>query len=135
MEDEHTEYDQIELTYSTSDNPKISSICCPYFKIEGLSPEKLIEIIQLENSERRSMKEISEFLYPETGEPVRVRLNSKSDWTISSGKQRTYCEYDYIFEYPGMVDSIEFAAENQLEVERKIPWERAKTIDLRKAFY
>lgn len=83
MEDEHTDYDEIEFTYSTADNHKISSICCPYFKIEGLSQEKLSEIIQLENREWKSMKEISNFLYPETDEIIR-KANKKAIRTIIS---------------------------------------------------
>lgn len=67
-------------------------------------------------------------------QPVRFSVNGKSDSTMTGGKERTYCEFDYIIEYVGSIDSIEFLAPSQLSKVKKIP-KPIKTIDERKILY
>jgi hypothetical protein len=69
------------------------------------------------------------------GNPVRIRLNARWDFSASSGRQRTYSESEYIIQYLGEAASVEFVPGNKLEIQRQIPWKTAKTIDLRTAFY
>lgn len=69
------------------------------------------------------------------GEPVRITINGKSDATLTGRMQRAYAEYDYIIEYLGGIDSIEYKALSQVESEKKIPERTAKVIDLRKILY
>lgn len=71
----------------------------------------------------------------EKGKPIEVKINGKSDTTMSAGKQRNYSEFDYIIEYLGEVNSISFEAPNRIRVERIIPQVIEKTIDLRKILY
>ncbi|MGB0177659.1 MAG: hypothetical protein ACPF9D_10865, partial [Owenweeksia sp.] len=42
------------------------------------------------------------------GQVVRYRINGKSDFTLTSRKQRTFMEYDYFFEYSGKARKIGF---------------------------
>jgi len=69
------------------------------------------------------------------GEPVRILLNKKCDFSFSGRRERTYLESDYIFQYLGEVDKIEFLSEEKLEVQREIPLKTAKLIDLRTTYY
>ncbi len=90
--------------------------------------------INLQNKEL-FLKDSYKLCVLEIGQSIRIRLNAKSDFTASSGKQRTYYESDYIIQFLGEVDSIEFVSDKTLEIQREIPWKTAKAIDLRKAYY
>ncbi|MCT4621999.1 MAG: hypothetical protein N4A46_00150 [Schleiferiaceae bacterium] len=70
----------------------------------------------------------------EKGKPIQIRINGKTDSTMSRGKERTYSEYDYLIEYLGKVDSIEFEVESKIEKTKVIP-KASKSIDLRKVLY
>ena len=65
-------------------------------------------------------------------QPLRYKINGKSDFTLTGRKQRTFCEFDYIFEWIGQVDKIEFAELNKLKRSKKIPLAGCKLIDERK---
>lgn len=49
-------------------------------------------------------------------QPVRYRVNGKSDFTMSGRKQRTFAEYDYLIEYVGQAEKIVFKELNKLEI-------------------
>ena len=65
-------------------------------------------------------------------QPIRYKINGKSDFTLTGRKQRTFCEFDYIFEWIGQVDKIEFPERNKLKKCKKIPLTECKLIDERK---
>ena len=65
-------------------------------------------------------------------QPVRYKINGKSDFTLTGRKQRTFCEFDYIFELIGQVDKIEFLELNKINKSKKIPVADCKLIDERK---
>jgi hypothetical protein len=67
--------------------------------------------------------------------PIRYRINGKSDFTMSGGKERTYYEYDYIIEFVGSVKKVEFLELNKIKVQKEIPLENCKLIDERKVLY
>ena len=67
--------------------------------------------------------------------PVKISINGKSDSTMSSGKERSYSEYEYIIEYQGESDSIEFKDLNKIETQKDVPQKFIKHIDLRKILY
>ncbi len=69
------------------------------------------------------------------GQAVEILINGKLDFTMTGRRERSYSEFDYIIHYLGDVQTIEFVAENKLEMMREIPWKTTKKIDLRKAFY
>lgn len=64
--------------------------------------------------------------------PIRYKVNGKSDFTMSGRKQRTFVEYDYIFEYLGQADNLEFRDLNKIEKTKSIPTENYKLVDERK---
>lgn len=64
--------------------------------------------------------------------PIRYRLNGKSDFTMTGRKQRTFLEYDYIFEYLGQADKIEYKDLNKIEKTKTIPTDIYKLVDERK---
>ena len=66
-------------------------------------------------------------------QPIRYRINGKSDFTLSGrGTQRIFSEYDYIMEYLGKVQSIDFQDIQTLRVSKEIPHQKCKLIDERK---
>jgi hypothetical protein len=65
-------------------------------------------------------------------QPIRYRINGKSDFTLSGRKQRTFNEFDYFIEYLGRVESIGFAEPESLEKAKTIPLINCKIIDERK---
>lgn len=71
----------------------------------------------------------------EMGKPIQLRINSKSDGTMSRGKERTYDEYEYTIEYLGKVNSVDFSDQSALSRQVKIPKNIAKVIDMRKLLY
>lgn len=66
------------------------------------------------------------------GNSIRYRINGKSDFTMSGRKERTYAEYDYIFEWLGRADCIEFVTEDKISFTKSIEVENIKIIDERK---
>lgn len=67
--------------------------------------------------------------------PIRYRVNGKSDFTMSGRKQRTFVEFDYIFEYLGQADNVEFKDLNKIEKVKQIPSDRCKQVDERKVLH
>lgn len=65
-------------------------------------------------------------------QPLRYKINGKADFTLTGRKQRTFCEFDYIFEWIGQVDKIGFQELNKLKKTKKIPLAECKLIDERK---
>jgi len=65
------------------------------------------------------------------GQPIRYRLNGKSDFTMSGRKERSFVEYDFIFVYLGQAGSIVFQDPKQLEI-TKSPTKEYKLVDERK---
>ena len=64
--------------------------------------------------------------------PIRYKVNGKSDFAMTGRKQRTFVEYDYIFEYLGQADKIEFRDLSKIEKTKIIPTNNYKLIDERK---
>jgi len=64
--------------------------------------------------------------------PIRYKVNGKSDFTMTGRKQRTFIEYDYIFEYLGQADKMEFKDLNKIEKTKSIPYDNYKLVDERK---
>ncbi|NVK84912.1 MAG: hypothetical protein HWE21_11370 [Cytophagia bacterium] len=63
--------------------------------------------------------------------PLRYKINGKADFTLSSRKQRTFYEYDYILEYLGQADSISFKDLSQIEITKTVPT-HSKLVDERR---
>ena len=66
------------------------------------------------------------------GKPIRYKVNGKSDFTMTGRKQRTFVEYDYIFEYLGQADKMEFRDLNKIGKTKSIPTDNYKLVDERK---
>jgi hypothetical protein len=66
------------------------------------------------------------------GKPIRYKINGKDDFTMTGRKQRTFSEFDYILEYIGKADKIEYKALNKIETLKNIPATDCKVIDERK---
>jgi len=69
------------------------------------------------------------------GKSLRILINGQSDFTMSRGKQREYNEFDFIIQYLGEVKTIEFFPPTAIQIDRKIPFNYDKVIDLRRAFH
>jgi len=65
-------------------------------------------------------------------QPIRYKVNGKSDFTMTGRKQRTFIEYDYIFEYLGKADRMEFKDLNKIEMIKSMPDNKYKLVDERK---
>lgn len=63
--------------------------------------------------------------------PIRFKINGKADFTLSSRKQRTFYEYDYILEHLGQADSIVYKDLSQIERTKAVPTE-SKLVDERR---
>ena len=63
-------------------------------------------------------------------QPVRYRVNGKSDFTMSGRKQRTFAEYDYLIEYVGQADKIVLKDQDKIETIKIKP--NYKLVDERK---
>ncbi len=68
----------------------------------------------------------------EKGNPVRYKINGKSDFTLSGRKIRTYHEFDYVLEVIGKVDKIEFLPIDKIKKIKQISIGNCKVIDERK---
>ena len=64
--------------------------------------------------------------------PIRYKINGKSDFTMTGRKQRTFYEYDYIIEFIGKANRIEFLELNKISKTKEIPFESCKMINERK---
>lgn len=64
--------------------------------------------------------------------PIRYLINGKSDFTLSRGKERTFYEFDYVIEWIGRADKIEF---RELNITKAIPIDHCKVIDERKFLF
>ncbi|AWO00325.1 hypothetical protein DLD77_00680 [Chitinophaga alhagiae] len=69
------------------------------------------------------------------GEPVRYRLNGKSDFTMTGRKERAFLERDYLFEYAGQANSIVFLELNKIERTKTRAGKPYKLVDERKILY
>lgn len=84
------ESDNIEITYDNTGNSKISCLARVNFKIEGLSPEKVAELIRLENISHQSLNGLTSFLYPPTDEIIR-KANKQAIHTAISPMLNNWC--------------------------------------------
>lgn len=66
------------------------------------------------------------------GKPIRFKINGKDDFTMSGRKQRTFSEFDYILEYLGTADKIEYKELNKIETTKTVLVKECKVIDERK---
>jgi hypothetical protein len=64
--------------------------------------------------------------------PIRYKINGKSDFTLTGSKERTFYEYDFIIEWIGKIDTIEFCELNKISKRKTIPIDNCKLIDERK---
>ena len=68
--------------------------------------------------------------------PIRYKINGKSDFTAGfRRKQRTFYELDYIFEYKGQVEKIEFLNLDEVKKTKEIPLSNCKLINERKLLH
>jgi hypothetical protein len=84
------ETSNIEITYNNYENKKISSIATAYFKVEGLSPEKVAGIIRLESINYICTNKISNYLYPESDDIV-PKVNTRAIKTLISPLLNNWC--------------------------------------------
>lgn len=66
------------------------------------------------------------------GNPIRYRINGKSDFTLSGRKQRSFYEFDYIFQNLGEVERIDFLENRPLRNKKNIPEKSARLVEERK---
>jgi hypothetical protein len=66
--------------------------------------------------------------------PVEIKINGKTDFSMTSGRERTFKEQHYIFEYLGDFGSCKILKEPYESVIKRIPEER-KIIDLIKPLW
>jgi len=66
------------------------------------------------------------------GNPIRYKINGKSDATLSGRKKRTFHEFDYVIELIGKVDKIEFLPLDKIKIIKRLPIGQCKLIDERK---
>ena len=66
------------------------------------------------------------------GQSLRFKINSKDDFLYSEGSQRTFFENDFVFQFVGFADNIEYKALNQIEMTKFIPEKTDKLVDERK---
>jgi hypothetical protein len=71
----------------------------------------------------------------ERNQPIKISINGKSDFTMTGRKERSYGEYEYIIEYLGEVESIDFVDMNKIKVKKQLTEKFSKTIDLRKVLH
>lgn len=64
--------------------------------------------------------------------PIRYKINGKSDFTMTGRKERTFYEFDYVFEWIGPADRIDYRELNKMKKSKIIPLGNSKLIDERK---
>ncbi len=64
--------------------------------------------------------------------PIRYKINGKSDFTFSGRKQRTFYEFEYILDWIGCAEEINFQELNQIKRSKKLPLTTCKLIEERK---
>lgn len=67
----------------------------------------------------------------EKGQPIELKINGKRDFSMSSRKERTFIEKNYIVEYLGEAKTVEFLDASYFPISKTIPTER-KEINLMK---
>lgn len=91
--------------------------------IDYLSNSERIGIPERENHKICNLKQ---------SKPIRYKINGKSDFTMSGRKERTFYEFDFIIEWIGKADKIEFFELNKIKKTKTIPLDNCKLIDERK---
>jgi hypothetical protein len=66
--------------------------------------------------------------------PVEIKINGKTDFSLSSGRERIFKEQDYIFEYIGDFDKCKILKEPYGAILKSVPADR-KVIDLNKGLW
>lgn len=64
--------------------------------------------------------------------PIRYKINGKSDFTMTGRKERTFYEFDFIIEWIGTANRVEFRELNKINKLKNIPLGNSKLIDERK---
>lgn len=64
--------------------------------------------------------------------PIRYKVNGKSDFTLTGRKERTFYEFDFILEWLGTADKVEFHEASKLRQFAPDPSKTLKLIDERK---
>ena len=93
-----------------------------------------LEINYTANSMRIGIpeRENHKFCNLKRSKPIRYKINGKSDFTMSGRKERTYYEFDFIIEWLGSADKIEFRELNKINKSKILPLESLQLIDERK---
>jgi len=87
---------------------------------------KYSETIGIPKRENHKIAELKQ------GKSIRFKINGKDDFTITGRKQRTFFEFDFIIEYIGTADRIEYKELNKIERTKALPLNDCKVIDERK---
>jgi len=64
--------------------------------------------------------------------PIRYKINGKSDFTMTGRMERSFYEFDYIFELKGCIEKIKYLELNKIQTNKSIPINNCKLIDERK---
>lgn len=93
-----------------------------------------LEIDYTANSMRIGIpeRENHKFCDLKKSKPIRYKINGKSDFTMTGRKERTYYEFDYIIEWIGTADKIEFRELSKINTSKIVPLGNSKLIDERK---
>lgn len=68
-------------------------------------------------------------------EPIKISINGKSDFSMTGRRERSYSEYEYIIEYLGEIESVEFTELSKITTRKLIPKKLGKHIDIRKTLF
>ncbi|MEN8121935.1 MAG: hypothetical protein ABFS35_16410 [Bacteroidota bacterium] len=66
--------------------------------------------------------------------PIRFKINGKSDFTLTGRKQRSFYEFDYVFELYNQIEKIQFLDLNKIQQIKAAPLKRCKIVNERKIF-
>jgi hypothetical protein len=66
------------------------------------------------------------------GEAIRFRINGKSDFSLFGRRERSFHEFDYVIQWLGTAERIQFMDQNKIEKTKKLPQELVNLVDERK---
>ena len=135
-------YNQSTREFIIADNKTI-------FPLAQLNSPKSFEVFKIVKSENNEFELFIDYLsnsmkigIPERenhkicnlreGKPVRYLINGKSDFTMTGRKERTFYELDFIIEWIGKADKIEYRELNKISKKKMLPFKDCKLIDERK---
>lgn len=120
-----------------------------FFALRQLSNPKAFEIFKLHKSDKDTYELFIDYVsnsmrigIPERenhkicelkqSKPIRYKINGKSDFTMTGRKGRTFYEFDFIIEWLGTAEKVEFRELNKINKTKIIPKDSCKLIDERK---